>query len=243
MSSDAPSVLPTNALISILPSGVRQHLLGCCETVDLVADRVLCEPGRRYRWAYFPTTAQVSLLAPVDLHPALEMGLIGDEGMLGATLVLGMSNAPLRAVVQGGGHALRISAVNLRREIQASRSLRATLGRYLYVLTVQLAQSAVCTRFHEVEARLARWLLMTHDRAHADHFHLTHQTLADMLGVQRSAVTIAAGNLQRRKLIGYRRGRIDIISRPGLEAASCECYAATVGIYAQSFSERQAMSR
>jgi CRP-like cAMP-binding protein len=128
-----------------------------------------------------------------------------------------------------------MSTSQLRRGLRESPSLRGTLNRYLYVLTAQLSQSVTCTRFHEVEARLARWLLMTHDRAHADHFHLTHQFLADMLGVRRSAVTIAAGTLRNRKLIRYVRGEINILSREGLEAASCECYKAEVDDYARQF--------
>jgi CRP-like cAMP-binding protein len=139
----------------------------------------------------------------------------------------------LRAVVQGPGHALRIPITHLQQAIRESDTLERTLNRYLYVLMGQLAQTAACTRFHEVDERLVRWLLMTHDRAHADHFHLTHQYLADMLGVQRSAVTIAAGALKRRKLIRYSRGEISIVSRSGLEAASCECYDAVQADYAR----------
>jgi hypothetical protein len=163
------------------------------------------------------------------------MGLIGNEGMLGVTLVLGVATAPLRGVVQGEGDALRLSAVDLHAELRRSPSLTKTLNGYLYVLMAQLTQTAGCTRFHEINARLSRWLLMTHDRAHADHFHLTHQFLADMLGVQRSAVTIAAGGLQDRGLIHYTRGEITILDRPGLEGTSCECYAAVIKDYEQMF--------
>ena len=152
------------------------------------------------------------------------MGLIGSEGMLGVTLVLGINTAPLDAVVQGSGTALRLSASQLQRELRDTPALFKILSRYLYVLMAQLSQSVACSHFHETEPRLARWLLMTHDRAHADHFYLTHQRLADMLGVQRSAVTIAAGTLQKRKLICYTRGEINILDRAGLEAGSCECY-------------------
>jgi CRP-like cAMP-binding protein len=138
-------------------------------------------------------------------------------------------------VVQGSGTALQMTTLQLRRELRDNLSLRLTLKRYLFVLIAQLSQSAACTRFHEVDARLARWLLMTHDRAHADQFHLTHQYLADMLGVQRSAVTIAAGSMQKRKLIRYVRGDIRILDRRGLEAASCECYDAVIEDYARLF--------
>jgi len=165
----------------------------------------------------------------------LEMGLIGSEGMLGASMILGVPTAPLRGVVQGGGAALRVSARDLATEARGSASLTRALGRYLYVLMAQLTQTAGCTRFHEADARLSRWLLMTHDRAHADHFHLTHQFLANMLGVQRSAVTIAAGVLQKRQLIRYTRGEITILNRAGLEGTACECYAAVIRDYAQMF--------
>lgn len=147
--------------------------------------------------------------------------------MLGATLVLGVNATPMRAVVQGAGTALRMAVADARRELHRSEMLHI-IGRYLYLLISQLARSSACTRFHEIEPRLARWLLMTHDRAHADHFHLTHEFLADMLGVRRSGVSMAAGKLQRKKLIGYHRGAINVLDRKGLEAAACTCYALSV---------------
>jgi len=222
-----------NGLIEGLPRRERLQILDRCETVDLVFGAVLAEADEAFRQVYFPLSGFISLVATVGGHPPLEMGLIGNEGMLGATIVLGVNASPLRAVVQGAGTSLRISAAQLRRLLTECPALSSKLSRYLYVLMAQLSQTAACTRFHEVEARLARWLLMTHDRAHADHFHLTHEFLADMLGVQRSAVTIAAGVLQKRQLIGYTRGEIRILSRPGLEAASCECYDAVIRDYAQ----------
>jgi CRP-like cAMP-binding protein len=233
-----PSAQPAhifNDLISMLPGKDRSRLLALCEPVELAFGTILCEADEPYHDVYFPLSGFISLVTEVSGHPQLEMGLIGSEGMLGATLMLGVDSAPLRAVVQGPGSALRMRAVDLRRQLAESPKLARTLSRYLYVLLAQLSQTAACTRFHEIQARLARWLLMTHDRAHADHFHLTHQYLADMLGVQRSAVTIAAGALQRRKLIRYTRGKISIMSRVGLEAASCECYAAVVQDYARVF--------
>jgi len=227
---------PVNLLVMDLPRKDLDRILKHCEPVDLVLGAILCEPGQLLRHVYFPLTGIISLVATVRGHPPLEMGLIGNEGMLGATLLLGVNTAGLRGVVQGSGTALRMTATQLQHELRNSPALLAKLNRYLYVLIAQLSQAAACTRFHEVDARLARWLLMTHDRAHADHFHLTHQLLADMLGVQRSAVTIAAGDLQRKKLIRYTRGEINILDRGGLEAASCECYDALIEDYKQLFS-------
>jgi len=224
-----------NRLIEGLPRKERNRILERCEPVDLVLGTVLCEPDLPLPYAYFPLTGFISLVERVDNHPPLEMGLIGDEGMLGATLALGVNSAPLQGVVQGTGSALRMTTPQLRHDLRNSPCLLRTLKRYLYVLIAQLSQSAACTRFHEVEARLARWLLMTHDRAHADHVYLTHKFLADMLGVQRSAVTIAAGALQRRNLIRYSRGEIKVLDRRGLEATSCECYRAVVEDYTELF--------
>lgn len=233
--STTKSVNVDNRLIGTLPHKERNRILKHCDPVDLVFGTILCEPDKPFLHVYFPLTGFISLMATVGGHPPLEMGLIGNEGMLGASLVLGVNAAPLRAVVQGSGTALRMTAPHLRRALRDSPVLLRMLNRYLYVLMVQLSQTAVCTHFHEVDARLARWLLMTHDRAHADHFHLTHQFLADMIGVQRSAVTIAAGVLQQRKLIRYTRGEITVLDRPGLEAVSCECYDATIQDYTRLF--------
>lgn len=213
-----------NFLIDGLPARQRNRLLKRCEPVDLAFDTLLCEIAQPYEFLYFPYTGVISLLVTVGDHRPLEMGLIGNEGMLGATLALGVDAAPLRAVVQGAGSAARIAVGEFERTLHDCLALRPLLNRYLYVLNSQLAQSAACTHFHQVEPRLARWLLMTHDRVTGDRFHLTHQFLADMLGVQRSAITIAAGVLQERNLIRYTRGEITVLDRGGLEAASCECY-------------------
>ena len=233
--SVAISVPVVNRLISGLPQRESNRILQRCETVNLAFGDILCEPDQPFRHIYFPLSGFISLVATVAGHQPLEIGLIGNEGMLGVSLVLGVNTAPLRAIVQGPGSALRMTAPQLRRELRENLALASTLNRYLYVLMAQLSQTAICTRFHEVGARLARWLLMTHDRAHADHFHLTHKYLADMLGVRRSAVTIAAGMLQKKKLIHYTRGQISILDRSGLEAASCECYEAVIKDYSNLF--------
>jgi len=154
----------------------------------------------------------------------LEVGLIGPEGMLGVPLALGVGVSSVRAVVQGTGTALRMKSARFLKEFRDSPPLQRVLYRYSYLLNAQVAQTAACNRFHMVPARLARWLLMTRDRVLSDQFRLTHGFLADMLGVQRSAVTLAAGALQRRKLIDYSRGNIRILDRKGLRAVACECY-------------------
>lgn len=225
-----------NHLIERLPSKERRGVLARAEPVELTFGEILCEPDQPYRRVYFPLTGFISLVATMSGHQPLEIGMIGNEGMLGATLVLGIGAAPLRGVVQGAGTALRMTVPQFRRGLHDSPGLLRTLNRYVYVGIEQLAQTTACSRFHEVEARLVRWLLMTHDRAHADYFHLTHQFLSDMLGVRRSAVSIAAGTLQKRGLIRYARGEITVLSRKGLEAASCKCYRATVDNYARLFS-------
>lgn len=224
-----------NRLIALLPRRDRDRLIAQCTLAELEFGVPLCEAAENYRHVYFPLHGFVSLVTTIRGHAPLELGLIGNEGMLGATIALGIHTAPLRAVVQGVGSAWRMSPATLKRQLEQSATLLRVLHRYIYVLAAQLAQVAACTRFHDTEARLSRWLLLTHDRAHADHFHLTHQFLADMLGVQRGAVTLAAGELQRRGLIRYTRGDIHVLSRSGLESASCECYAAVVAAYARQF--------
>lgn len=220
-----------NRLIQSMPENARTRLLAHCTPEQLVFGDVLCDSSKPISQVYFPLTGFISLVTTVSGRRPIEMGMIGNEGMLGATLQLGINAAPLQAVVQGAGSALRITAAEFRTQLRKSPELQRTLDGYLYVLIEQLTQTAACNSFHEVQARLARWLLMTHDRAHSDQFHLTHLFLAQMLGVRRSAVTIAAGALQRQQLIRYTRGQITVLSRQGLEEASCECYAAAVDAY------------
>lgn len=220
-----------NRLLADLPLKDRQHLTAGCEQVELGFADILGEPGERIRHVYFPGESFISLAAPVDGRASLEVGLIGNEGMLGIPLILGISVSPQRALVRGSGSALRMTAASFHRELAASEALHRGLNRYLYALMAQFAQTAACTRFHLLDARLARWLLMTHDRAHSNSFHLTHDFLSDMLGVRRVGITKAAGVLQRRKLISYRRGHITILDRAGLEAVSCGCYLAMKQTY------------
>ncbi len=214
-----------NHLIELLPRADRVRLLALCEPVDLVLGEVLCEVDAPLAFAYFPVGGFISLLTRTGAHPSLEVGMVGREGMHGATLALGVPSMPLQALVQGEGSAWRISSTALRRELASSTALRRTLLRYVVVVMGQMATSAACLRFHMITPRLARWLLMSADRAHASQFQVTHEFLASMLGVRRVGVTAAAGALQRQGLITYRRGQVTVLDRAGLEAAACVCYA------------------
>jgi len=227
-----------NLLLAALPPAERKLLLARCEPVELKFGELLCEQGGRIRHVYFPTGGFISLIASIDRGSRLEVGLVGDEGMLGVSLLVGMNEAPLRALVQGAGAALRIEAAEFSRALRRSPVLRQALMRYLYVLMGQLAQLAACTRFHIVEGRLARWLLMTRDRAHSNEFNLTQDFLAYMLGVRRAGITHAAQSLQRRKLIRYCRGKMTILDGHGLERASCECYVAGGQMYERVLNRR-----
>jgi CRP-like cAMP-binding protein len=225
-----------NRLLEALPSIDLRRLLADCETVELAFADVLYRPRERLSHVYFPLSGFISLIMPVDDSSSLEVGLIGNEGMLGIPLSLGVDVSPVRAVVQGAGAALRIGAAPFCRELARSQALQRELDRYAFVHLSQLAQTAGCTRFHVVEARLARWLLMTQDRAHASTFHITQEFLAFMLGVRRVGVTKAASSLKKRNLIRYSRGNITVLDRRGLKAASCGCYKADRASYDRTLS-------
>ena len=226
-----------NLLLQALPGNDRRRFLESGELVSLVQSEMLANPGERIRYVYFPSASFISLAAAIDGEPKLEVGLIGNEGMLGISLLLDVEISPLYALVQGAGPALRVESVAFRQALAWSPALRKVLNRYLYVSMTQYAQMAACTRFHVVESRLARWLLMTGDRAHSDAFRVTHEFLAFMLGVRRAGVTRAAMALKKRELISYHRGRLTILDRPGLEAASCDCYALDKVAYSTTMGE------
>ena len=213
-----------NSLLAALPRKDYQRLLARLEPVTLTFGEVLYRPGEPIRHVYFPTNSLVSLLTPVEGHMALEIGLVGREGMLGIPLALGTSNSPVRALVQGSGAALRMKSTHFLSRFRRCAPLQKEIHRYIHERMVQITQTAACNRFHLVEARLARWLLMTRDRVQSDQFRLTQELLGCMLGVLRVAVTKAAGALQRRQLIRYRRGEIHILDGQGLERAACRCY-------------------
>jgi len=222
-----------NLLIAALSPEDRLRLLGDHSPIDLGFSDTLVESGDRIRHVYFPIDSFISLITPGAGRAQLEIGLVGNEGMLGVPLLLGVNVSPLRALVQGAGHAWRIDTAHFIRVIESHAGIRASLNRYLYVFLSQLMQTATCTRFHLIEARLARWLLMTRDRAHSSQFHITHEFLAYMLGVRRVGVTSAASALQRRKLIRYSRGDLAILDVRGLERTACACYALDKKIYSR----------
>lgn len=192
--------------------------------MDLPLGRVLYQPGTTSRHVYFPNDSIVSLVAVADLSSALEVGLVGRDGMVGIPLALGVSTSPIRALVQGAGSAMRMTSARFGRELKHNRPLQRALDRCAYVAMATAMQTAVCNKAHALEARLARWLLMTRDRVGSDRFQCTQEAIALMLGVRRVGVTNAASGLQRRGLIRYSRGAMQILDRERLLAVSCSCY-------------------
>ncbi len=213
-----------NRLLAALPRKDFNGLLECLRPVTLTFGEVLYEPGDQIRHVYFPNDSIVSLLTTIEGHHALEVGLVGREGMVGISLALGTDISGVRALVQGTGTAMRMSAAHFRKEFRSSVSLQAEVYRFTHAKLTQIRQTAACNNFHTVEARLARWLLMTRDRVQSNDFRLTQEFLSHMLGVRRENVVAAAGKLLQRHLIEYGRGTIRILDRAGLEAASCACY-------------------
>jgi len=218
--------LPTNQMLATLPAEEYQGLLAAgLEPVTLAFGDLLHEPGELIQYIYFPNAGLlVSLLTTIQDHMALEIGLVGSEGMVGLPVAQGIDTSSVRAVVQGAGKALRMESSHFRDALKISPVLQRTLHRYTYALIAQITQTAVCNRFHQVEARLARWLLMASDRLQSNPLRFTHEALADLLGVRRVGITVAASALQKRKLIQYSRGNIKILDRDGLKVSACECY-------------------
>lgn len=215
-----------NLLMHRLPKAARQRLLDQCEPFELVLSAELSGRGEPLSHAYFPLSGFISLVIDVDTYPALEVGMVGHESMLGSELLLGLAKTPWRALVQGPGHSLRIAADALRQECIASPALRQVIQTSLLVRLHQQTLASACERFHAIGPRLARWLLMSQDRAQADTFHVTQEFMALMLGVRRVGVTVAASEFQKKGLITYHRGELTVQNRPGLEAQACGCYAA-----------------
>ena len=215
-----------NSLLRSLSRSQFLRLLSHSKQVSIKYGQVLCEAGEKIKHIYFINDGLVSLLVPVTGHANTEVGMVGNEGMAGMSLLLGINVSPVRMLVQGKGTAIRMDAAAFRLEIKRNPALLLSLNHYLYVFMAQITQTAACNCYHLIGARLARWLLMTQDRIHRNDFYLTQEFLSHMLGVRRSGVTRAAGVLQKKKLISYSRGTISVLNRKGLEKASCECYRA-----------------
>jgi CRP-like cAMP-binding protein len=227
---------PRNRLLAALPARDYQRLAPHLEPVSLSFGEVLHEPGRRMRHVYFPHDGVVSLLTVVHgPTKAAEVSVVGSEGVVGVSAALGIGVSPFRAVVQASGTASRITTARMHEEARKHAFWFRDLFRFTHALMYQAAQTAACNRFHRVEARLARWLLATRDRVQSTHLPLTQEFLSLMLGVRRVGVTGAAANLQRRKLITYSRGSIQLLDSRGLEAAACECYGAVKEVYGRSY--------
>jgi CRP-like cAMP-binding protein len=227
-----PSV--RNRVLAGLPRKDYRKLLLVLEPVNLAFGQVLYESQARIPYVYFPNDCFVSMLTGVDGDRSAEVGLIGSEGMIGLPVALGIAVSPFRAVVQGGGMAMRMKIADFRREFSQSAALKRELFVFAHLLMIQIAQTAACNRFHSVTKRMARWMLMTSDRVNSTEFRITQEFLALMLGVRRVSVSMAACGLRERKLIGYRRGTFTILNHRGLVAATCGCYKTVKEVYARA---------
>jgi CRP-like cAMP-binding protein len=221
-SNGAPAV---NRLLATLPKNEYKRLLPKLKIVNLVFGEELYESGDAIKYVYFPNDSIISLISELSETSGLEVGMVGNEGMAGLAVFMGVRLSSTRALVQGSGTAMRMSSAAVRTEANRLGNLHHLLHRYSHSLLTQVSQTSACNRFHLVDARLARWLLMTNDRLGADEFPLTQEFLSNMLGVRREGVSKAAGALQAARLIRYSRGMISLLNRRGLEAKSCQCYA------------------
>jgi CRP-like cAMP-binding protein len=224
-SSTAGPHYPTqNRLLAALPAPEYQRLLPHLELVPMPLGEVLYESGGRLQHVYFPTTSIVSLLYVLENGASAEIAVVGNEGILGISLFMGGETTPSRAIVQSAGFGYRLRSQVLKQEFNRAGPMLHLLLRYTQALITQMTQTAVCNRHHSVEQQLCRWLLLSLDRLPTDEVSMTQELIANMLGVRREGVTDAAGKLQRAGLIRYSRGRIEVLDRPGLEKAVCECY-------------------
>jgi CRP-like cAMP-binding protein len=210
--------------LDALPANDFERLAPYLELISMKLGDVLYEPGAKLRHVYFPTTSIVSLLYVMKDGASAEIAIVGNEGILGISLFMGGETTPSRAVVQSAGHGFRLKSQLLKNEFGRFGATLHLLLRYTQALITQMAQTAVCNRHHSVDQQLCRWLLLSLDRLASNELSMTQELIANMLGVRREGVTEAAGKLQEAGLIEYRRGRIIVLDRPGLEARSCECY-------------------
>ena len=214
----------SNRLLESLPTDSRTSLIARMEEIILPISTSLCRPQEVPKHAHFMTSGITSVVTFMENGSGVEVGLIGPEGLVEAFHLLGPASVPTTAFVQVEGTALRMSFADLKKEFLSNEPLRTLVLRLVQVQSLMVNQLAACNRLHEIEERLVRWLLMVSDRVKADRFYLTQEFLAEMIGAQRSSVTLAAGSLQRSGLIEYSRGHIHILDRERMESAACECY-------------------
>lgn len=213
-----------NGLLEVMPPEVRAGLAPLLELVQLKLGEVLYESGVVQQHVYFPTDCIVSLLYVLENGQSAEIAVVGFEGMVGVSLLMGGGSTPNRAVVQSAGYAFRLSASHIKQLVEQGGPLLHLLLRYTQALITQMSQTAVCNRHHSLEQQLCRWLLLSLDRLPSNELVMTQELIANMLGVRREGVTEAAGKLHRLNLIQYSRGHITVLDRPGLERKVCECY-------------------
>jgi CRP-like cAMP-binding protein len=215
-----------NHILKSLSADARGRIFPYLRLTAVSPGTVLCEPGHRMRHIYFPTDTMVSLLHVLENGAGAEVALVGNEGAVGVSLFMGGETTTTRAVVQNAGSVYRLTGTRLKREFDRHGELLRVLLRYTQSLLTQMAQTAVCNRHHSVDQQLCRWLLLSLDRLGTRELVMTHELIANMLGVRREGITDAAGRLQKQGVIRYRRGRISVLSRPDLEKQCCECYRA-----------------
>ena len=233
----AKQVAVQNRVLGALPPKEYQKLLAILEPVKLTFGEILYEAHAQIQHVYFPDDCFVSMLTTVDIGRAAEVGLIGSEGMVGVPMALGVAVSPFRAVVQGGGTAMRLKTGDFRHIFSKSAAMKREVFLFTHLLMIQIAQTAACNRYHVVTQRMARWMLMTRDRVNSSEFRITQEFLALMLGVRRVGVSSAMTTLRKRELIGYRRGTITILDHEGLVTVACGCYKTVKDIYSEAQSK------
>lgn len=215
----------TNQLLSLLSPDERERILARCELLPLKIEHVLYDVGDPINHIHFPLFGMVSMVLGSEEGGTIEVGVIGNEGVLGTPIALGAQRSHVKALIQVEGEFLRMSVQDFQLELQRSSVLTQFVHRFAHALTIQISQSVMCNRLHPMEERICRWLLMVHDRAGTDEIQLTQRFIAEMLGIRRPSVTVAAGMLQKAGFIDYSRGNVIILNRAGLEETACECYA------------------
>jgi CRP-like cAMP-binding protein len=218
--------LPQNYILQSLSAEARARIYPHLKLTPVSAGAVLCECGHRMRHIYFPTSTMVSLVHVLESGASAEVAVVGNEGAVGVSLFMGGETTTTRAVVQNTGYAYRLSGARLKREFERHEELYRLLLRYAQSLITQMSQTAVCNRHHSIDQQLCRWLLLSLDRLGTNELVMTHELIANMLGVRREGITDAAGRLQRRGIIRYKRGQIAVLARAELERLCCECYRA-----------------